>query len=124
MKVESLDELSAAFGRWRRNKRYIREQVPQELWERSLRSAQVYGTSAVARATRVEHSRLVERAKKSKTKHTDVPAFSQLSITAPSAKRCPIAEVETATGVKLRVFVETDETLSLLLSLCGNGGAS
>ena len=63
MKVETLDELAAAFGRWRRKKRYIREGVPEELWERTLRAAQVYGTNAVARATKVEHSRLVERAK-------------------------------------------------------------
>ena len=124
MKVETLDELAAAFGRWRRKKRYIREGVPEELWERTLRAAQVYGTNAVAWATKVEHSRLVERAKTAKTKQREVPVFSRLSIAAPSAMRCPIAEVETATGVKLRVFEETEETLRLLLSLCGNGGAS
>jgi hypothetical protein len=124
MNTETLDELAAAFGQWRRKKQYIRERVPQELWERALRAAGVYGTGAVARATRVEHARLIERYKKAKTKQRDVPGYSRLSITAPSAMGCPIAEVETVTGVKLRVFVETDETLSLLTSLCGRGGAS
>lgn len=121
MKVESLDELAGAFSRWRKKKRYIREAVPEELWVRVIRAAQIYGASDVARATRVEPSRLMERSKKAKPKQRDIPGYSQISITAPSEMSGPIAEVETATGVTLRIFVETDKTVSLLSSLCGKG---
>jgi hypothetical protein len=125
MKVDSLDELTAAFDRWRRKKRHVRERVPGELWERALSATRVHGTSAVARATKLEGSRLVKRGRKANKKSgAAVPAFSRLSITAPSAGSYPIAEVETATGLKLRIFTQTQETLSVLSSLCGIGGAS
>lgn len=134
MTVKSLTDLTAAFNRWRRNKRYIREQVPKELWEQAISATRVYGTGAVAQATKIQGSRLVDRNRKAqkkkirdrkaKTKRVDVPAFSRISIAAPSATTCPIAEIETAEGVKLRVFVQTDETLNLLSSLCGNTGGS
>ncbi|MFQ5592193.1 MAG: hypothetical protein ACE5HE_13605 [Phycisphaerae bacterium] len=124
MKVDSLDELTAAFDRWRRKKRHVRERVPGELWERALWATRVHGTSAVARATKLERSRLVERDKKASKSSAAVAAFSRLSITAPSAGTYPIAEVETATGLKLRIFTQTQETLSVLSSLCGIGAAS
>lgn len=123
MKEYSLDELAAAFGRWRRKKRHIRERVPDELWEQALGATHIHGTKAVARATRIEQYRLVERDKKANTKRATMPTFTRLSITAPSATTYPIAEVETTTGLRLRVFVQTQEMLSLLSSLCGNRGA-
>jgi len=124
MKVDSLNELKAAFDRWRSKKRYIRERVPDELWERALRASNVHGMTGVARATKIELSRLSERGKRSKTcRASAVATFSRLEIPAPSTTPCPIAEVETATGLKLRVFVQTRETLSLLSSLCGIGDA-
>jgi hypothetical protein len=51
------------------------------------------------------------------------PVFSRLEIPAPSATPCPIAEVETVTGLKLRIFTPTQEMLGLLSSLCGIGDA-
>jgi hypothetical protein len=120
-KVDSLDELRAAFNRWRRKKRHVRERVPDELWARALQAAHVYGTNAVARATKIENARL--RGKQSKGS-ASVPAFTCLDIAAPAAATHPIAEVETTTGLKLRIFAQTPETLGLLSSLCGIGGAS
>jgi hypothetical protein len=124
MQVDSLDELTVAFKRWRRKKRYVRERIPDELWGRALHAAQVHGLASVARATKIEHSRLVERSKSKKASRSTTLAFSRLEIPAPSAMSSPIAEVETAAGLKLRVFTQTQETLSLLSSLCGIGGGS
>jgi hypothetical protein len=46
-----------------------------------------------------------------------------LEVAAPLATSRPLAEVEMPTGVKLRIFIETAETLGLLSSLCGIEGA-
>jgi hypothetical protein len=123
MKVDSLDGLTAAFDRWRRKKSHIRERVPDELWERALRSARVHGIGAVARATKIEGRRLAKR-ESSRKKERATPTFTRLEIPRSSASTSPIAEVETATGLKLRVFTQTPETIGLLSSMCGLGGAS
>ena len=124
MKEVTLTELTAAFSKWRKNRRNLREPVPKALWEQTIRAIEVHGDQAVARATKFQRSRILERAKKATNRSTDVPAYSRVSIAAPSEPGCPIAEVETASGMKLRVFVQTRETLELLTSLCSDGGES
>jgi hypothetical protein len=121
MKADSLKELKAAFDRWRRQKRHVREPVPDELWERACRAVGVHGLKGVVGVTKLERSRLVGRIESKKTRRATAPSFSRLELTAPSATT-PIAEVETATGVKLRIFAQTQETFTLLSSLCGMGG--
>ena len=123
MKTDSLKELKAAFDKWRRKKHHVREPVPDELWERACRAIGSHGLKGVVRATRLERSRLVGRLKSKETRRAAVPSFSRLGLSAPSAPTAPIAEIETAAGVKLRIFAQTQETLSLLSSLCGSGGA-
>jgi hypothetical protein len=122
MKADSLKELKAAFDRWRRQKQHVREPVPEELWERACRAVRVHGLKGVVRATKLERSRLVGKLKNEKRRRAAAPSFSRLELVAPSATTSPIAEVETATGVKLRIFAQTQETLTLLSSLCGMGG--
>jgi hypothetical protein len=58
MKVETLKELRTAFEGWRRKKRHLREPVPSDLRERAHRAIEVYGVGVVARATKLEQSRL------------------------------------------------------------------
>jgi hypothetical protein len=54
---------------------------------------------------------------------TSVPTFSRLDLSAPWASRPrPIAEVETGSGVTLRVFEQTAEMMGLLTAVCGLGG--
>ena len=124
MKIDSLAELETAFVRWRKTKRHVREQVPDRLCARARRAARVHGLTAVVRATKLERSRLVGKSKSTgeKAPVEAVPSFSRLELSAPSATSTPIAELETAKGIKLRIFTQTPETLSLLSSLCGIGG--
>lgn len=122
MKTDSLAELETAFVRWRKTKRHVREQVPDQLYARARRAVRVHGLTAVVRATKLERSRLVGKSKGEKTRVEAVPSFSRLELSAPSATSTPIAELETAKGLKLRIFTQTPETLSLLSSLCGIGG--
>jgi hypothetical protein len=127
MRIESLVELKAAFEDWRSGKRHAREVIPDELLDRARRTIRVHGLGPVARATRVGRARLIAgragRGSRRRGPAARVPSFSRLEIGAPSAPHSPMAEVETPSGVKLRIFTQTEETFRLLSSLCGLGGA-
>jgi hypothetical protein len=131
MRVDSLDELKVAFARWRRAKRHVRETVPDDLLLRARRAAKEHGVKEVVRAIRVERSRLFGRrqeeggtAAPAPTRRPQLPAFSRLALSPPAVGVQPVAEVETAAGLKLRVFVESHAMVGLLSSLCGRGGVS
>jgi hypothetical protein len=130
MKVDSLNELTVAFAEWRRRKRHVREAVPDRLLERARRGAEVHGVKEVVRAIGLERSRLF-RGRPEETSATaltvraakrGIPAFSRLELPSPPRGDAPIAELETATGLKLRVFAESAAMVGLLASLCGMGG--
>jgi hypothetical protein len=134
IKVDSLDELKSAFAEWRSRKKHAREAMPEKLLARARRTAKKHGIAAVARVTRVERARLFrnrptqmkahEAMSTPKTPRELVPTFSRLELSAPSvSSSCPIAEVETGSGVTLRVFEQTPEMMGLLSAVCGFGGA-
>ena len=128
MKTESLAELERAFVRWRRTKRHVRERVPARLYERAQRAVGTYGLTAVVRATKLERSRLVGKSRGETVRVESSPSYSRLELSAPATQSTtstagtPIAELETARGLKLRIFTQTPETLNLLSSLCSVGG--
>ncbi len=134
MKVDSIDELECAFAEWRRMKEHAREPVPEALLARARRATTKHGVPAVVGVTRVERARLFRSTPARKTAPgatgakpkgvpRSVPAFSRLDLSAPSApSRHPIAEVETGSGVKLRVFEQTPEMMGLLSAVFGFGG--
>ena len=132
MKVDSLDELRSAFAEWRRRKRHAREPMPEELLARARRATAKHGVTAVVGVTRVERARLFRsrpagrkaRGEKTKGESRSVATFSRLELSAPPAPSpCPIAEVETGSGVRLRMFEQTPELMGLLSAVCGLGGA-
>jgi hypothetical protein len=130
MKVDSLEELESAFAQWRSGKKYAREPMPEELRGRAQRAAKKHGAKAVVRVTRVDRGRLFRtrsgrtkgaRSAKPKGVKESVPAFSRLTLSAPSAPSPrPLAEVERS-GVTLRVFEPTTEMMGLLRAACGFG---
>jgi len=131
MKVDSLDELRSAFADWRRRKKYAREAMPEELLARARRATEKHGVTAVVGVTRVERARLFRSRpagrkgpdEKRKGEPREVATFSRLELSGPSAPRPrPSAEVETVSGVRLRVFEQTPELMGLLSAVCGLGG--
>lgn len=133
MRVDSLEQLQSAFAQWRKTKRHARESIPAQLLARAQRCTGKHGVPAVVRATGVERSRLFRRTTLGETARTSsdegaqggarsVPAFSRLELSTPAAGHRPVAEVETDTGIKLRLFEQTPEILELLGALCGVGG--
>jgi hypothetical protein len=126
MKVESLAGLTTAFGEWRSRKRHAREAVPADLVEKARRAARRYGPAAVARATRLDRGRLKispggPRGRRAAAARA--PAFSRLELAAPAVAASPFAEVEMATGLKVRFFTQTDKAIELISSLFVTGGA-
>ena len=135
MKVDSLDELQAAFAAWRSKKKHARESMPQELVARAHRAAKKHGERAVVRVTQVERGRLfrspragtkaVQMARKeAQANSRSVAVFTRVELSAPGAPSTPrlIAEVETGSGVTLRLFEPTPELMGLLSAVCGLGG--
>jgi hypothetical protein len=133
MKVDSLDELKAAFAAWRKRKKHAREPMPEDLRIRARRATKKHGVTAVVRVTRVERARLFRttpaRTKtngatsaKPKDVPKSVPTFSRLELGSPSAPSVrPMVEVETGSGATLRVFEQTPEIIGLLSAVCGFG---
>jgi hypothetical protein len=137
MKIDSLKDLESAFANWRRRKKHVREPMPEDLLARARRAAKKHGVKAVVRVTRVERSRLFrttlagragqggtsEKPRRTKAASMGVPGFTRVELSAPSEPMVrPLAEVETRTGVRLRVFEATPEMLRLLSAACGFGG--
>lgn len=127
MEIESLAGLTAAFEEWRSKKRHAREAVPGRLLDRARQAARRHGPAAVARATKVDRGRLKigsdGRRRRRAATAAGVPVFSRIELSAPSVTARPFAEVETATGLKVRIFAQTNEALQLISALCGSGGA-
>jgi hypothetical protein len=123
---ESLAELKAAFEKWRSRKRHVREAVPMELLQRARAAAGRHGAAAVARATKVARGRFDtsrSRGKAGRVPAAGAPKYSRLELAAPAAATArPFAEVETPTGLRVRLFTESGEALGLLSSLLGAGG--
>ena len=127
MENESVARLKAAFADWRSKKRHPREAVPADLLERARNAARRHGPAAVARATKVDRGRLKTGQRISRGGTTApaarVPAFSRVELAAPALTPRPFAEVEMPTGLKVRLFTQTEAALKLLSSLLGPGGA-
>lgn len=79
---------------------------------------------AAARTTARRAKRAALAAPRAKKRSAAVPSYSRLEIPARETTARPIAEVETPTGMKLRVFAITPETVALLSTLSGPGRAS
>ena len=122
---ESLAKLKVDFAEWRRRKRYVREAIPVELVRRARAAARRHGPAAVCRVTKMDPSRLKDGGRSRVEKRAPaagVATYSRVELAAPAAASRPFAELEMSTGLKLRLFAVTDETLGLLSSLLGAGG--
>jgi hypothetical protein len=127
MKVDTAEELKAAYKEWRGQKKHLREAIPGELLDRTRRAIDVHGWGAIRKATKVEARRVgIKGAHASRGKRSVptvvVPSFSRLELAAPVMASRPFAEVETSAGLKVRLFANNTEMVALLSALCGMGG--
>ena len=125
MKVDSLEELTAAFDGWRDGKRHVREAMPEALVERARRTARVHGVERVARAVRMDGRRLGSApgaAAGHRRSERRTPGYSRVEMAAPVGVGRPLAELEMPSGVKVRFYSQTEEMLALLSAVCAGGG--
>jgi hypothetical protein len=99
------------------------------LLDRTRRAIEVHGWSAIRKAAKVEARRVgIKEAKAPRGKRgvasvaLAVPSFSRVELAVPAMVSRPFAEVETRTGLKVRLFANDTQTLGLLSALCGAGG--
>ena len=128
MSNETLDDLKAAFKGWRQKKRYTTERVPEKLLTRARRAVGEHGIARVIKATKVRQYHLVEHGTSGssygKKAVIAVPAYSRVQMMAPAMASVLVAEAESPSGMKLRVFSITPETIELMSSFCRAGGAA
>jgi hypothetical protein len=116
MHNESLRNIELAFNTWRRERRHIRERVPESLMERVRSAIAVHGLGPVASSVKLQRSLISKRLGAMGT----VPSYTRIELASPQGA---LAEAETPSGVKLRVFSITPEVVGLLSVLSGVGVA-
>ena len=134
MEIDSIETLRCAFEQWRTTKKHVREPTPSQLLIRARRCAKRHGVAEVVRATGVDY-RKFRPVSSTEKRAVDTPVdgletaeassvgFSRFELSAPSVAPQLIAEIESRSGVRLRLFQQTPEMIQLLGVLCGAGGA-
>lgn len=122
--VESLEKLSAAVAEWRTERKHEREKWPEALLKRARRATKTHGVNPVVRALKVDRRRLegAELATGEERNPVTAPAYSVMELPGLATSARPFAELELPSGVKLRLYSGSQETMGLLSSVCGAGG--
>ena len=132
MRGDSLVRLRSMVRGWRRQKKSAREAVPDDLMERARRAAVVHGVGAVIRATGIQHRHLTAKVRSkvhvvASGKRAKIaivtPSYSRIELPVAAMPTRVLAEAESPSGVKIRVFALTPETLGLLSALGSSGRA-
>ena len=123
MRSDSLEQLSAEFGRWRMERRHVREKTPERLVRRARRAARMYGLAQVSRAVKLDRRRLegAEPAREGHKVEPVQPSYSRVELVGAAGSSRPIAELELPGGIRLRLYSHAPETMALLSSVCGSG---
>jgi hypothetical protein len=119
MQDTSLDHLKSAVEAWRKNRKSVRDPIPEVLLESARKCVDIFGIMAVVKTTRIDFyklksSQLSIEKKKSPTliKCSKIPLSGFLRTT-------PQAEVHTLNGIKISFFSLTPDVQSLLLRFSG-----
>ena len=57
----TLEEVSAQLENWRKNKKSIREPIPQKLWQQAVELSKKHSVSIISNALRLSYTDLKER---------------------------------------------------------------
>ena len=126
MKVDTLEQLGAAFNQWRMQKRHRREATPGGLVRRAGAVARIQGRGRVMQVAKIDGRRLRKGpgrgARRGEADKSVLPAYSRLQLATPAVEAArPFAELELPSGVRLRFYSGGQETIQLLSSVCSAG---
>jgi hypothetical protein len=127
VKVDSLEQLGAAFSQWRQKKGHRREATPADLVRRASAAVRVHGRGRVAQVAKIDGRRLSKGpgrgAQQGDVSQSALPSYSRLRLTPPVVEASrPFAELEMPNGMRLRLYSGAEETMALLSSVCSAGG--
>jgi hypothetical protein len=123
MQEETLEDLREAYEEWRSKKKHTREGIPEELIERARRVAREHGRWRVARRMGIDSRRLARRPGEERGERAIAagPTYSRIELVG-AAIGGPFAELEMPSGIKVRLYEQTEEALGLLSAVCVVGG--
>jgi hypothetical protein len=111
-------ELKASFETWRTNRKYMREPIPDELWNAAADLSRRYPPSLVGRTLKLDSSKLkkllIKRSTRTSTRKKPQAAFFQLptEIALPEIK-APLPQ--NLTGCRLQIERPDGSRLTLTL---------
>jgi len=113
-----LEGVQRRFERWRQTRK-IPARIPGPLWASAVRMASTYGIAHTAKTLRVNYTALKKRIEHEAVVSPSVPKESRgatfLELAPPTRAgscRCTL-ELENASGAKMRVHLQGDETPDL-----------
>ena len=113
-----LEKVQQRFERWRQTRR-IPSRIPGPLWVSAVRMASTYGIARIAKALRVNYTALKKRIEQEAVASPDGPKESPVATfleLAPPTRvgscQCTL-ELENASGAKMRIHLQADETPDL-----------
>lgn len=115
MTVETLEELKFSFQSWRQKKQYRSQAIPEALLEQARAAVSKHGLAEVVRATGLAWNRISP--KKLNNSLRELPSYTRIEMSAPE-NAGPLAEVESVSGHKLRIFSMGSGINELVSSFC------
>ena len=111
-------ELKSHFETWRANRKYVREPIPDELWNAAAELSRLYPPSLVGRVLKIDPSRLkkllIKRPARPSTRKKRQAAFFQL----PTEIALPdVASTLPQSSVGCRLQIERSDGSRLTLTL-------
>ena len=114
---KNLVQLASAFKNWRRHKVRRSDPIPKDLLAKARKIAYVQGVNRVAVALTLDPKRLRERDAVTKVGPVAKPvAYSRVELGPLKADQA-FVEVESLSGVKIRIFSVNADTLGMVMAL-------
>jgi len=127
----TLEEAKQRFSVWRSQKKYVREPIPEELWDLALELSSSYGQSTVAYQLNINPRSLRHRCPSSPSQISlssePSPGFVELSLSSVSSISCQRIEIERNDGHRLTLSAPANTPFSIpevIQLFLGGGNAS
>ena len=114
----TLEEVSAQLENWRKNKKSIREPIPQKLWQQAVELSKKHSVSIISNALRLSYTDLKERVygpsiSKPAINKKD-PDFIEIKCEQPFTEAESTVEIENKSGLKMKVCFKGKPDFDLL----------
>ena len=103
----TLEEVSAQLDNWRKNKKSIREPIPQKLWQQAVELSKKHSVSIISNTLRLSYTDLKERVYGPSVSKPSInkkyPDFIEIKCGQPFLVSEATLEIEDKNGLKMKV---------------------